>query len=86
MSTLGDIETLKTEWTGYGNDGETLFIVAMLFGATVYTQITMLNMLIALMGETLAHSMDNRKIFSAKTKLDILREQSAVMFFKDANY
>ena len=86
MMSLGDIEWLKNESTGYGNDEETVFIIAMLIGATFFTQITMLNMLVALMGETLAHSMDNRKIFTAKTKLDILREQSAVMFFKDANY
>ena len=60
MMSLGEFETLMEESTGYGNRVETVFIIAMFFGATFFTQITMLNMLVAIMGDTFDRSMDNR--------------------------
>ena len=37
-----------------------MFIIAMVVGATFFTQITMLNMLIAIMGDTFDRVMENR--------------------------
>ena len=52
-------------------------------GATFFTQITMLNMLIAIMGDTFDRAMDKRARFSITSKLDILKSQSAVISQKD---
>ena len=48
--------------------------IAMLFFllATMFTQLTMLNMLIAIMGDTYAFVTENRDKFATKSKLDIL--------------
>ena len=48
-------------------------IVWMLFiMATFFTQITMLNMLIAIMGDTFDKVTENKKTFTTRTKLQIL--------------
>ena len=44
--------------------------------ATFFTQVTMLNMLIAIMGDSYAFATENVKRFSIQTKLDILISQA----------
>ena len=58
---------------------ETEIILAFFFFATFFVQITMLNMLIAIMGDSFDYSMENREKFDIMTKLEILSSQSAVM-------
>ena len=60
MLSLGEFALLTDQSTGYGNNVETVLIMAMFLGATFFTQITMLNMLVAIMGDTFDRSMDNR--------------------------
>ena len=52
-------------------------------GATFFTQITMLNMLIAIMGDTFDRAMENKTRFGILTKLNVLSSQSAAMSQKD---
>ena len=51
-----------------------LFLVS-----TLFTSLTMLNMLIAIMGDTFDHAMENKHVNSMQTKLQILGDQAAVM-------
>ena len=48
--------------------------------ATLFTQVTMLNMLIAIMGDTFARTMENRDLNSTKTKLELLGDLSANIY------
>ena len=56
-------------------------IVCYLFfiGATFITQITMLNMLIALMGDTFSRMTDNKKFNAMKTKIELMEDLSLVL-------
>ena len=45
--------------------------------ATLFTQVTMLNMLIAIMGDTFARTIENRELNSTKTKLELLGDLSS---------
>ena len=56
-----------------------MIIVIIFVGATFFTQITMLNMLIAIMGDTFDRAMENRIRFGISSKLDILKSQSALI-------
>ena len=47
------------------------------FFATLFTQVTMLNMLIAIMGDTFERVIENRDLNSMKTKLELLGDLSA---------
>lgn len=47
--------------------------------ATFFTQITMLNMLIAIMGDSFDYATENRNKFATKTKLDILSAQAPAL-------
>ena len=58
---------------------ETELIMAFFFMATFFVQITMLNMLIAIMGDSFDYSMENRERLDVMTKLEILSSQSATM-------
>ena len=51
---------------------ETWVVMIFFFMATFFTQITMLNMLIAIMGDSFDRSMENMKRFGTRTKLEIL--------------
>ena len=51
-----------------------LFLVS-----TLFTSLTMLNMLIAIMGDTFDHAMENKHVNCMQTKLQILGDQTAVM-------
>ena len=58
---------------------ETELIMLLFFMATFFVQITMLNMLIAIMGDSFDYSMENRERLDVMTKLEILNSQSATM-------
>merc|ERR1719458_472195 len=47
--------------------------------ATFITQLTMLNMLIAIMGDTFGRVMEKKEVNGTKTKLDLMRDLAAVM-------
>ena len=49
----------------------------MFFFATLFTEVTMLNMLIAIMGDTFERVIENRDLNSTKTKLELLGDLSA---------
>ena len=56
-------------------------ILALLFfvGATVMSQLTMLNMLIAIMGDSFDRVFENREIHAVSMKLSILGDLSALL-------
>ena len=45
--------------------------------ATFFTQITMLNMLIAIMGDTFEHITEQRPLYATRTKLGLLADYAA---------
>ena len=47
--------------------------------ATFYTSLTMLNMLIAIMGDTFGNVIENGRLLQIRTKLDILRDMAPVI-------
>ena len=47
--------------------------------ATFYTSLTMLNMLIAIMGDTFGNVIENGKLLQIRTKLDILKDMAPVL-------
>ena len=51
--------------------------------ATLITQITMLNMLIAIMGDTFDQNMENKDINAIKTKLALMTDLAAVLDERD---
>lgn len=51
--------------------------------ATFITQITMLNMLIAIMGDTFERVIENREVNSIKTKLDLMSDLAGVLKSKN---
>ena len=66
--TLGDFSTKYY----LGMNTEVLWIV--FFAATFLLQITFLNMLIAIMGDTFSHVMDNKEESSMKERVSILAD------------
>ena len=42
--------------------------------ATFISQVTMLNMLIAIMGDTFEHTIENHELNSVKTKIEVMSE------------
>ena len=77
MLSLGEFGAL-TEGSE-SNTFETEMILAFFLMATFFVQITMLNMLIAIMGDSFDYCMENRERFAIMTKLEILTSVSAVM-------
>ena len=51
-----------------------LMTITIFLGATFFTQITMLNMLIAIMGDTFDRISEKKKLYETRTKLDILAD------------
>ena len=68
---LGDFGALTTP-TEKTNKIETMLIIAVFFFATFFTHVTMINMLIAIMGDSFARAMENKETFRIQTKLTIL--------------
>ena len=60
MMSLGEFQLLIDQSTGHGENLETVIIMMFFLGATFFTQITMLNMLIAIMGDTFERVVENR--------------------------
>ena len=52
--------------------------------AVFYTSLTMLNMLIAIMGDTFGNVMESRNLNAIRTKLDILSDMAPVLSKEDA--
>ena len=74
MLALGDFD--------YGNfeSGPQTYLCYLLFlSATFFTQITFLNMLIALMGDTFAKVMEQKEQFGLQTKLQIMSDYTALV-------
>ena len=67
-----------------GDNFETELILIFFSLATFFVQITMLNMLIAIMGDSFDRSMENRERFGIMTKLEILASNAPVMIQKSA--
>ena len=53
--------------------------------ATFFTQLTMLNMLIAIMGDSFAFVSENKEKYATKTKLEILISQAPAMSLEEAS-
>ena len=64
---------------------ESYVVMIFFFMATFFTQITMLNMLIAIMGDSFARSMENMKHFGIQTKLEILISLNSVLPKKEVS-
>ena len=69
LLSLGKFASLES--LGEGEKFEKLVYV-FFFMATFYTQLTLLNMLIAIMGDSFDYATENRERFAIKTKLEIL--------------
>ena len=52
-------------------------------GATFITQITMLNMLIAIMGDTFGRIIEAKEVNAMKTKIELMEDLSLVMNDED---
>ena len=77
MLSLGDDGDLISNSDGNTLEKE-LVMIFFLIG-TFFTQITMLNMLIAIMGDTFDRAMENKERFGIQTKLEILSNQASVL-------
>mmetsp|Transcript_30121 Transcript_30121/g.39989 ORF Transcript_30121/g.39989 Transcript_30121/m.39989 type:complete len:184 (-) Transcript_30121:387-938(-) len=75
LLSLGEFAT-KDSYVG-NPQGELILCIFLV--ATLFTQITMLNMLIAIMGDSFANFMENREVNSIRTKLGILGEQAPIL-------
>lgn len=58
------------------NGTQEKLVLAFFSMATFFTMVTMLNMLIAIMGDSFSEATENREKYAVKTKLDILSSQA----------
>ena len=75
MLAIGQFEQLDA----FSKGPQTQLMVALYVIATFYTSLTMLNMLIAIMGDTFGNVMESRNLNGIRTKLDILRDMAPVL-------
>ena len=61
------------------------FVWTLFIMATFFTQITMLNMLIAIMGDTFDKVTENRQTFTTRTKLSILGDYTGNFLKHETN-
>ena len=73
LLSIGEFESLETIEESSSQKG--IAIIFFLI-STFITQITILNMLIAIIGESFSYCLENRDELSLKTKLDILSSQA----------
>ena len=74
MLSLGEFNNLA----GDGEQGMESFLVILFFlAATFQTQVTMLNMLIAIMGDSFDRSMESKEHYSSLMKFSTLYNHSA---------
>ena len=74
MLALGDFD-----YGNYENGPQTYLCYILFLIATFMTQITFLNMLIALMGDTFAKVMEQKEQFGLQTKLQIMSDYTALV-------
>jgi len=66
----------------YGNfagQPQAIFCYVIFIGATFFTQITMLNMLIAIMGDSFERVIENRDVNSTKMKLNFMNDMAGTV-------
>ena len=63
----------------YGDHPQAILAFLFFLGATVMSQLTMLNMLIAIMGDSFDRVFENQEIHSVSMRLQILGDLSAVL-------
>ena len=62
------------ESENYANGGDLFFCIVFFMLATLFTQLTMLNMIIAFMGDTFERISENKDVYAAKGKLELLAD------------
>mmetsp|Transcript_10185 Transcript_10185/g.13817 ORF Transcript_10185/g.13817 Transcript_10185/m.13817 type:complete len:252 (-) Transcript_10185:385-1140(-) len=75
LLSLGEFESLDA----FPKGRETQLVMLIFVVATLFTQITMLNMLIAIMGNTYDNFMEYQDVNSIRMKLQILSEQAPIL-------
>ncbi len=80
---LGEWEATRGN---YSEGIQTKMCYAFFFAATFISQITMLNMLIAVMGDTFDRVMENKDINSIKSKLELVADLVAILDNRDDKY
>ena len=76
MLSLGDfVDTLE----GYENHPQSLLVWILFLVTTFVTQITMLNMLIAIMGNTFDNVIERKSIYAIQMRLSILSDYKDVI-------
>ena len=80
---LGEWEATRGN---YSEGIQTNLCYAFFFAATFISQITMLNMLIAVMGDTFDRVMENKDINSIKSKLELVADLVAILDNRDSEY
>lgn len=80
MLSLGEFN-----YGNYESGPQTYLCYAFFLCATFLTQITFLNMLIALMGDTFAKVMEQKEQFGLQTKLNIMSDYTALVLDKNAD-
>ena len=66
---LGEFNT-----DNFAHEREAYLCFLLFFFATYFTQVVMMNMMIAIMGDTFGKVMENRELQATRTKLDILQD------------
>ena len=77
LLSLGEFATLDAYSEGSVNDKELIYL--MFLCATMFTQVTMLNMLIAIMGDVFEREIESIGIKRIMTKLQILADNAALL-------
>ena len=80
---LGEWENTRAN---FAEGIQTNLCYAFFLSATFISQITMLNMLIAVMGDTFDRVMENKDINSIKSKLELVADLVAILDNKDSEY
>ena len=76
MLSLGDfVDTLE----GYENHPQSLLVWIFFIVTTFVTQITMLNMLVAIMGNTFDNVIERKSIYAIQMRLSILSDYKDVI-------
>lgn len=74
LMALGEFDT-----ESYANEPQAWLCYLFFFFATFFTMIVMLNMLIAIMGDTFSKVMENKHVNAIKSKLDLMYDLFAVL-------
>ena len=63
----------------FANEPQAILCYTFFIGATFFTQITMLNMLIAIMGDSFERVMENRDVNATKMKLGFMDDMAGTV-------